>query len=164
MSITTPSFCVDDFVPDELAKLENVQTAIPAIAKDARLIDLIEEAVKRVPTAHDLRLGDARAMPLEPESVHLVLTSPPYWTLKEYCDVKGQLGHVADYETFLGELDEVWKRCFRALTPGGRLICVVGDVCLSRSSRTPYSVLRTDGARCRPQVPKSVTAGGTRSR
>ncbi len=45
MSITTPHFCVDDFVPDELAKLENVQTAIPAIAKDARLIGLIEEAL-----------------------------------------------------------------------------------------------------------------------
>ena len=61
-----------------------------------------------------------------------MLTSPPYWTLKEYRDTEGQLGHVADYETFLGELDEVWKRCFQALTPGGRLICVVGDVCLSR--------------------------------
>jgi len=132
MSIASPDFCAEDFVPDELAKLANVQTAIPAIAKDARLIGLIEEAVKRVPTCHDLWLGDARAMQLEPESVHLVLTSPPYWTLKEYRDTEGQLGHVADYEAFLGSLDEVWKRCFQALTPGGRLICVVGDVCLSR--------------------------------
>ena len=132
MSVTTGQFSAADFVPDELAKLENVQTAIPAIAKDARLIGLVEEAVKRVPTSHDLCLGDARAMKLEPESVHLVLTSPPYWTLKQYGDVEGQLGHVVDYETFLGELDKVWKRCFRALAPGGRLICVVGDVCLSR--------------------------------
>lgn len=132
MSIASPHFCAEDFVPDELARLENVQTAIPGIAKDARLIGLIEEAVKRIPTSHDLWLGDARAMELEPESVQLVLTSPPYWTLKEYGHTVGQLGHVADYETFLGELDEVWNRCFRALTPGGRLICVVGDVCLSR--------------------------------
>ena len=44
----------------------------------------------------------------------------------------GQLGHVDDYEEFLAELDEVWQHCFRALVPGGRLICVVGDVCLSR--------------------------------
>ena len=71
-------------------------------------------------------------MELEPGSVHLVVTSPPYWTLKEYRDSEGQLGHVADYETFLDHLDEVWKRCFQALVPGGRLICVVGDVCLSR--------------------------------
>ena len=53
------------------------QTAIPAIAKDARLIELIEDAIKRIPTCHDLHLGDARAMQLQPESVHLVVTSPP---------------------------------------------------------------------------------------
>jgi hypothetical protein len=63
--------------------------------KDARLVGLIEEAVKRVPSCHDLWLGDARAMALEPESVQLVLTSPPYWTLKEYRNTEGQLGHVA---------------------------------------------------------------------
>ena len=43
-----------------------------------------------------------------------------------------KLGHVEDYIVFLHELDKVWKRCFRALVPGGRLICVVGDVCISR--------------------------------
>jgi len=69
---------------------------------------------------------------LAPESVHLVLTSPPYWTLKEYRDTEGQLGHVADYQRFLLELDKVWHQCYDALIPGGRLICVVGDVCLSR--------------------------------
>src|SRR5262249_52321876 len=46
--------------------------------------------------------------------------------------VEGQLGYVADYEAFLGELDKVWRRCYDALVPGGRVICVVGDVCLSR--------------------------------
>lgn len=69
---------------------------------------------------------------LRPESVHLVLTSPPYWTLKEYRHSLGQLGHIEDYEQFLTELDKVWSHCFRVLVPGGRLICVVGDVCLSR--------------------------------
>jgi modification methylase len=69
---------------------------------------------------------------LEPESIHLVVTSPPYWTLKKYLNTEGQLGHIEDYETFLMELDKVWNLCFRALVPGGRLICVVGDVCLSR--------------------------------
>jgi modification methylase len=132
MSIATADFCADEFVPDELSSLADPQTAIPAIAKDARLIDLIEEAIKQIPTHHDLCLGDARAMQLSSESVHLVVTSPPYWTLKEYRDSEGQLGHVADYDTFLGELDQVWQHCFDALVPGGRLICVVGDVCLSR--------------------------------
>jgi DNA modification methylase len=69
---------------------------------------------------------------LEPESVHLVLTSPPYWTLKEYRDSAGQMGHIEDYDEFLKELDKVWTQCLRALVPGGRLVCVVGDVCLSR--------------------------------
>ena len=42
------------------------------------------------------------------------------------------MGSIVDYEEFLGELGKVWRRCFDLLTPGGRLICVVGDVCLSR--------------------------------
>lgn len=42
------------------------------------------------------------------------------------------MGHIEDYEEFVKELDKVWAHCFRVLVPGGRLICVVGDVCLSR--------------------------------
>jgi DNA modification methylase len=120
------------YLPTRLPCLKNVQTALPAIAKDASLIAEIENAVRRVPTSHGLNVGDAREMQLPPESVHLVLTSPPYWTLKEYRDTRGQLGHFADYEGFLAELDKVWLQCYQALVPGGRLICVVGDVCLSR--------------------------------
>ncbi len=121
------------YVPEELAKLDDPQTAIPRIAKDAKFIGLIEKAVHQVPTSHSIYRGDARDMQgLEPQSVHLVLTSPPYWTLKDYRDSEGQLGHVEDYDQFLQELDKVWEQCFHALVPGGRMICVVGDVCLSR--------------------------------
>ena len=85
-------------VPDELRSLGNPQTALPRIAKDRRLTRLIESALQRLPTRHTLQLGDARSLStLEPGSVHLVLTSPPYWTLKQYRDCPGQLGHVADY-------------------------------------------------------------------
>jgi DNA modification methylase len=121
-----------DYLPNELRDLDDPQTDLPRIAKDRKLTAQIESAVREVPTEHDLRLGDARSFALEPESVHLVLTSPPYWTLKEYRDSAGQLGHVEDYDEFLDQLDKVWKSCFKALVPGGRLICVVGDVCLSR--------------------------------
>ena len=121
------------YVPKEFAKLTDPQTAIPGIAKNPASIQLIESAIQHVPTSHFLYLGDAREMSsIKPESVHLVLTSPPYWTLKEYRDSEGQLGHVEDYDQFLQELDKVWSHCFEALVPGGRLICVVGDVCLSR--------------------------------
>lgn len=122
-----------DAVPGELRALDDPQTAIPAIARDPRLMGLIDAAVRALPTSHDLFRQDAREFQELPEnSVHLVLTSPPYWTLKEYRDSDGQLGHVADYDEFLAELDRVWQHCFNALVAGGRLICVVGDVCLSR--------------------------------
>ena len=120
-------------LPTEIGELKNPQTDLPRIARDPRLTAVIEAAVRVLPTQHDLHLHDARDMRfLQRESVHLVLTSPPYWTLKEYRRSDGQLGFVGDYEEFLAELDKVWKQCFDALVPGGRLICVVGDVCLSR--------------------------------
>jgi DNA modification methylase len=121
------------YLPKELLRFDNEQTAIPAIAKDACLLSTIENCVQRVPTSHVLYQRDARAFRELPEkSVHLVVTSPPYWTLKNYNDSEGQMGHIASYDEFLRELDRVWRHCFRALVLGGRLVCVVGDVCLSR--------------------------------
>lgn len=120
-------------LPDCLHSLENPQTDIPRIAKDRKLLNEIEAAVHQIPTVHRLFQGDSRDLSLiENESVHLVVTSPPYWTLKKYRNHEDQLGDVDEYETFIDELDKVWKHCFRVLVPGGRLICVVGDVCLSR--------------------------------
>ena len=128
-----PADFLSEFVPSEILPLENAQTDIPRLAKDEKLLQLIEQALHRIPTVHDLHHADAREMHwLEPESIHLVVTSPPYWTLKEYRDSQGQMGHIEDYDEFLDQLEKVWRHCFRALVPGGRLICVVGDVCLSR--------------------------------
>jgi modification methylase len=84
-------------------------------------------------TNHRLINGDARDLSFLPaETVHLAVTSPPYWNLKRYNEHEDQLGHIDDYETFLDELDKVWRHIFRVLAPGGRLVCVVGDVCVSR--------------------------------
>ncbi len=120
-------------IPEELRELDNPQTALPSIAKDKRRLALIGAAVQSLPTNHRLYLHDACNLDfLDERSVHLVVTSPPYWTLKEYRHSEGQLGDIADYDRFLAQLDKVWRHCYRALVPGGRLICVVGDVCLSR--------------------------------
>ncbi|MDE0145618.1 MAG: site-specific DNA-methyltransferase [Nitrospira sp.] len=123
----------DRYLPGSVAELKNPQTGIPRIAKDKRLLKQIEAAVQQIPTSHRLVQGDARELTfLEDESIHLVVTSPPYWILKKYKDHPSQLGDIKNYETFLRELDKVWSHCHRVLVPGGRLICVVGDVCLAR--------------------------------
>ena len=84
-------------------------------------------------TLHRLINGDARDLSfLQDESVHLVVTSPPYWNLKRYNENPNQLGHIQDYEAFLAELAQVWRHALRVLVPGGRLVCVVGDVCVAR--------------------------------
>lgn len=84
-------------------------------------------------TTHRLINGDARDLSfLNDGSVHLVVTSPPYWNLKQYNENPGQLGHIQDYEAFLFELEKVWRHVYRILVPGGRLVCVVGDVCVAR--------------------------------
>jgi len=86
-------------------------------------------------TEHTLNLGDARELDwIADRSVHLVITSPPYFNLKKYNDHPGQLGDLSDYESFHDELDKVWKHCFRMLVPGGRLVCNVGDVCVARKA------------------------------
>ena len=126
---------LDGLVPSEILALaqENEQRTPPLVAKKPELAAKIEAAIDRYSTEHRLYLGDSRGMDAIPsESVHLVVTSPPYWTLKEYPGSVGQLGHIDDYEEFLTELDEVWRQVFRVLVPGGRLVVVVGDVCLSR--------------------------------
>jgi len=85
-------------------------------------------------TTHHLHQGDARDLSWIPDaSVQLVVTSPPYWTLKEYAPGnRDQMGHFEDYEHFLSELDRVWRECARVLVGGGRICCVVGDVCIAR--------------------------------
>ena len=84
-------------------------------------------------TLHRLINGDARDLSfLDDNSVHLVITSPPYWNLKRYNESPDQLGHIDDYEAFLFELEKVWHHLYRVLVPGGRLVCVVGDVCVAR--------------------------------
>jgi len=84
-------------------------------------------------TKHVLNLGDARSLDwIHDQSVHLIVTSPPYFNLKEYNKHPGQMGNLDDYRMFLDELHKVLLHCYRVLIPGGRLVCNVGDVCIAR--------------------------------
>lgn len=93
-------------------------------------------------TTHTLYHGDARNLSyISDNSVHLILTSPPYWNLKEYERGENQLGLIDDYQVFIDELFKVWSECYRILVPGGRIVCVVGDVCLSRKKYGKHAVM-----------------------
>lgn len=93
-------------------------------------------------TFHCLVNGDGRDLSfVNDESVHLVVTSPPYWNLKRYNEGQGQMGHIDDYDEFLAQLSKVLRGVYRILVPGGRLVCVVGDVCLSRRENGRHLVM-----------------------
>ena len=93
-------------------------------------------------TKHMLYHADARSMDfIEDSSVHLIVTSPPYWNLKMYENGRNQLGNIDKYDDFVCELEKVWAECFRILMPGGRVVCVVGDICLSRKKNGRHVVM-----------------------
>ena len=76
---------------------------------------------------HRIIIGDARSMrELADESVHLIVTSPPYWQLKDYGDAR-QIGYHHSYEDYVNQLNLVWAECGRVLHPGCRLCVNIGD-------------------------------------
>jgi modification methylase len=125
-----------DAVTEVLADLPPADNAAGAVEKMLRANAILRNVPWPPPfdeTTHRIHQGDARDLSfIVDESIQLVVTSPPYWTLKEYEPHQHQLGAIADYERFLSELDKVWKECARVLVPGGRICCVVGDICVSR--------------------------------
>jgi len=80
-----------------------------------------------VQTHHKIIIGDSRQMTeLPDESVHLVVTSPPYWQLKDYGNGQ-QIGFNDNYETYINNLNLVWSECHRVLAKGCRLCVNIGD-------------------------------------
>jgi DNA modification methylase len=121
---------------------QQADSLIPKLVKDPIALREIYRRVGEVPTTHTLVNGDARDLHwIKNSSIHLVVTSPPYWTLKEYDQREGQLGCVTEYDEFLSELDKCWRECLRVLVPGGRLVAVVGDVLLSRRKHKRHQVI-----------------------
>jgi site-specific DNA-methyltransferase (adenine-specific) len=80
-----------------------------------------------VTTSHKIVIGDSRWMKELPDrSVHLVVTSPPYWQLKDYGN-EGQIGFNDSYDEYVNNLNLVWSECQRVLHDGCRLCVNIGD-------------------------------------
>jgi site-specific DNA-methyltransferase (adenine-specific) len=78
-------------------------------------------------THHKIINGDSRQLTELPDnSVHLVITSPPYWQLKDY-GTDNQIGFHDSYENYINNLNLVWKECYRTLHNGCRLCVNIGD-------------------------------------
>jgi len=78
-------------------------------------------------TTHTIIHGDSRQMnELKDSSVHLIITSPPYWQLKDY-GTENQIGFNDSYEDYINHLNLVWSECFRVLHDGCRLCINIGD-------------------------------------
>jgi modification methylase len=78
-------------------------------------------------TRHRIIIGDCREMQeVADASVHLVVTSPPYWQLKDY-GPESQIGYHDSYEEYINHLNLVWQECERVLHPGCRLCINIGD-------------------------------------
>lgn len=78
-------------------------------------------------TKHKIIFGDSRDMKqIKDKSVHLIITSPPYWQLKDYGEVS-QIGFNDNYEEYINNLNLVWKECNRVLADGCRLCINIGD-------------------------------------
>ena len=130
------------FVPTEVYPLANPQTDIPRIARDEDLVRLIDDAVGRIPTNHALHLGDARKMDaLPPESVHLVVTSPPFLDIVQYAadnwlrgwfagiDPAGvQISTHRRLEDWTAFVARTFVELERVVRPGGHVAFEVGEV------------------------------------
>jgi len=83
--------------------------------------------ISDIKTSHTIIRGDSRQMQeLSDNSVHLIITSPPYWQLKDY-GTDDQIGYNDSYENYINNLNIVWKECYRVLKSGCRLCVNVGD-------------------------------------
>jgi len=114
--------------------------AIDPITQQARSATI--DVSVGLPTVHTLHCGDSRDLNwIGDGEIPLVVTSCPYFDIKQYEHAPGQLAEFASYEDFLAQLDAVWRECYRVLAPGGRLACNVGDVLRSRKAAGRHHVL-----------------------
>lgn len=115
-------------------------TAIAAAKNDRRAItidqnpEFVRVSQQRVEEAGvpmemvDVKTGDSRDIPLEDESVELIVTSPPYWDKADYGGGGDDLGSRASYAGFLESIKPVFEECYRVLAPGRKMCVVTANV------------------------------------
>lgn len=92
-------------------------------------------------TTHRIYFKDSRKMrEVENEEVHLVVTSPPYWSIKDYGNPK-QIGYRDSLPKYFRELDKVWSECIRTLKSGCRFCINIGDQYIRATEKTPYQII-----------------------
>lgn len=79
-------------------------------------------------TKHIVYINDARTIikEISNKAVQLIITSPPYWNIKDY-DCPNQIGFNQSYNEYIAELNKIWKECKRILSPGCKLVINIGD-------------------------------------
>jgi modification methylase len=92
-------------------------------------------------TRHRIIIGDSRYMPeIADESIHLMITSPPYWCIKDYSH-PGQIGYFQEYGEYIEDLSMVLRETYRVLHPGCRAVVNIGDQYLRASEHGRYRVM-----------------------
>ena len=93
-------------------------------------------------TNHKIIIGDAQndIKTLKDESVHLIVTSPPYWQIKDY-KIPDQIGYNDTYDQYINKLNKVWKECYRVLHKGCRMCINIGDQFLRAIDYGRYRII-----------------------
>ena len=108
----------------EYQEYSGVSKVPPGIESEVRLLS--KEKRKTEGTKHKIIIGDSRNMKVRPVSVHLVVTSPPYWRVIDY-GVKGQIGFGDTYKQYIRNLNKVWRGCYHSLHEGCKLCINIAD-------------------------------------
>lgn len=100
---------------------------VTRLALDQKTLGSIPSPAAMVKNLGKVIIGDSRRMPeLENESIDLIITSPPYWQIKNYGALE-QIGYGQDLHAYLKDIYLVWEECFRTLRKGGRFCLNIGD-------------------------------------
>lgn len=95
----------------------------------------------KISLQHTLIVGDSRKIHLDKYGpFHLVVTSPPYGTIKDYGN-QDQIGFKQELNNYINDLLKVWRKCHRVLEPGCRMVINIGDQYIRSSKGTPYHII-----------------------